>query len=107
MSLEAAYENPEHPGSYMEELKLCLEQEMVLSLERLKIGYAKKESYTLHKTVRRKLKKNRVLVSQINQQFQADLIDMQSLSEYNEGYNYLLTRICTLLKYTWEYTYQE
>ncbi|GBN67375.1 Putative uncharacterized transposon-derived protein F54H12.3 [Araneus ventricosus] len=101
MSLEAAYENPEHPGSYGGVEALFRATNGAFTRGEIKNWLAKKESYTLHKTVRRKFKKNRVLVSQMNQQFQADLVDMQSLSEYNEGYNYLLTCICILSKYAW------
>ncbi|GFW49824.1 uncharacterized transposon-derived protein F54H12.3 [Trichonephila clavipes] len=37
----------------------------------------------------------------MNQQYQADLVDMQSLSKFNDGYRYLLTCICVLSKYAW------
>ncbi|GFU58836.1 uncharacterized transposon-derived protein F54H12.3 [Trichonephila clavipes] len=37
----------------------------------------------------------------MNQQYQADLVDMQSLSKFNDEYRYLLTCICVLSKYAW------
>ncbi|GFU59981.1 uncharacterized transposon-derived protein F54H12.3 [Trichonephila clavipes] len=37
----------------------------------------------------------------MNQQFQADLVDMQSLTKFNDGYRFLLTCICVLSKYAW------
>ncbi|GFW87421.1 uncharacterized transposon-derived protein F54H12.3 [Trichonephila clavipes] len=58
-----------------------------------------KESYTLHKPARRRFKRNRVLVGGIEEQFQADLLDLQSLSQYNNGYKYLLTCIDVFSKY--------
>ena len=48
------------------------------------------DAFTLHKPVRRNFKRNRVLVSGIDEQWQLDLADMQSLKEYNDGYRYLL-----------------
>ena len=55
----------------------------------------------MHKPVRKIFKKNRVMVGKINQQFQVDLVDMQSLSKYNDGYKYVLTCIDVLSKYAW------
>ena len=39
------------------------------------------DAYTLHKKAIRKFRRRRVLVSEINQQFQADLIDVQNICE--------------------------
>ncbi|GFW04784.1 chromo domain-containing protein [Trichonephila clavipes] len=46
---------------------------------------SQKDAYTLHKPVRHKFQRNRVFVSDIDRQFQADLVDMQSLAEFNKG----------------------
>lgn len=59
-----------------------------------------KDSYTLHRPVRKRFVKNRVIVGKLNQLFQADLVDMQSLSRYNDGYKYILTCIDVLSKYS-------
>ncbi|GFV96287.1 putative uncharacterized transposon-derived protein F54H12.3 [Trichonephila clavipes] len=37
----------------------------------------------------------------MEEQFQADLLDLQSLSQYNNGYKYLLTCIDVFSKYAW------
>ncbi|GFX50567.1 uncharacterized protein F54H12.2 [Trichonephila clavipes] len=60
-----------------------------------------KDAYTLHKPVRHKFQRNRVFVSDIDRQFQADLVDMQSLAEFNKGYKYLLTCIDLFSKFAW------
>ena len=44
------------------------------------------DAFTLHKPVRRNFKRNCVLVSGIDEQWQLDLADMQSLKVYNDGY---------------------
>ncbi|GFU11520.1 retrovirus-related Pol polyprotein from transposon 17.6 [Trichonephila clavipes] len=58
-------------------------------------------AYTLHKPIRHKFQRNRVFVSDIDRQFQADLVDMQSLAEFNKGYKYLLTCIDLFSKFAW------
>lgn len=58
-------------------------------------------SYSLHKPVRHKFKRNHTYVAHIDQQWQADLADMQSLSEHNKGYNYILTCVDVLSRFAW------
>ena len=55
----------------------------------------------LHKPVKRKFRKRRVLVSGIDKIWAADLADMRALSKENEGYKFLLLVIDTFSKYGW------
>ena len=55
----------------------------------------------LHKPVKRKFRKRRVLVSGIDKIWAADLADMKALSKENEGYKFLLLVIDTFSKYGW------
>ena len=57
--------------------------------------------YTLHKPARRRFRHNKVFVNGIDDQWQADLVDLQSLSRWNRGHKYLLTCIDILSKYAW------
>ena len=57
--------------------------------------------YTLHRPARKTFRRNRVFVNGIDQQWQADLADVQKLSRWNRGYKYLLTCIDVLSKYAW------
>ena len=57
--------------------------------------------YTLHKPARKHFPRNRVIVFGIDSQWQADLVDLQSLSQWNRGYKYLLTCIDVLSKFAW------
>ncbi|GFX55678.1 putative uncharacterized transposon-derived protein F54H12.3 [Trichonephila clavipes] len=59
------------------------------------------EAYTLHKPIRKKFQTNHVLVYSINQQWQADLVDLSSLQKHNHGFRYILTCIDILSKYAW------
>ena len=55
----------------------------------------------LHKPVRRKFKKRRVLVNGIDKIWAADLADMQAFSKVNRGIKYLLAVIDVFSKYGW------
>ena len=55
----------------------------------------------LHKPIRKHFPKRRVLVSKIDDTWAADLVDMQKLSKYNNGYRYLLAVIDIFSKYGW------
>lgn len=51
------------------------------------------DTYTLHKPVVRKFKRNQTRTTVINVQWQMDLVDMSHLSKHNDGYKFLLTCI--------------
>ena len=55
----------------------------------------------LHKPIRRKFKKRRVLVNGIHKIWAADLADMKAFSKYNQGYNFILVVIYIFSKYGW------
>ena len=55
----------------------------------------------LHKPIRRKFKKRRVLVNGIDKIWAADLVDMQAFSKFNCGVKYLLVVIDVFSKYGW------
>ena len=59
------------------------------------------DTYTLHKPIRKKFQTRRVYVKGIDDQFQADLVEMREFSDENNGYNYLLTVIDCFSKYAW------
>ncbi|XP_070552170.1 uncharacterized protein [Ptychodera flava] len=59
------------------------------------------DTYTLHKPVRWKFPRARVIVGGMDQQWQADLADVSSLAKYNSGFRYILTCIDILSKYAW------
>ena len=55
----------------------------------------------LHRPIKRKFKKRRVIVRGIDEIWAADLADMTALSNENEGYRFLLLVIDTFSKYGW------
>lgn len=59
------------------------------------------ETYTLHQPLRKKFDRNRFISNYIDDVWQADLCDMQSLSKYNDNFKYLLTVIDLFSKFAW------
>ncbi|GFV77442.1 uncharacterized transposon-derived protein F54H12.3 [Trichonephila clavipes] len=101
MNLEKAYREPEQPGSFGGVETLFRATNGKFPRKDIKKWLSGKDSYTLHKPIKKKFRKNRVFVNRTNKQFQADLVDMQSLTKFNDGYRFLLTCICVLSKYAW------
>lgn len=62
---------------------------------------AHQDTYTLHKPVRHRFSRRRIIVGGIDHQWQADLIDVQKLKKHNDGYTFLLTCIDVFSKYAW------
>ena len=58
------------------------------------------DTYTLHRSARKKIPLNKIQVSGIDDQWEADLIDVQKLAKENKNYKYLLT-VDSLSKYAW------
>jgi len=116
--LEKIYYDPKDPGSYGGIEKLYRRARQLLpslpksntSLKRpsstiskslIKRFLQSQPSYTLHRPARRNFTRNRTRVSGIDEQWQADLADMQALARVNQGYRYLLTCIDVFSKYAW------
>ena len=59
------------------------------------------DAYNLHKPVRYKFPRRKVIVSGPGQQWQADLIDVSRLSRHNNGIKFLLTCIDVFSKKAW------
>ena len=57
------------------------------------------ETYTLHKPIRHRFPTRRVIVNGIDDQWQADLVEMRNHKD--RGYNYILTVIDVFSKYAW------
>ena len=57
------------------------------------------DTYTLHKPIRHRFPTRRVIVNGIDDQWQADLVEMRNYKD--RGYNYILTVIDVFSKYAW------
>ena len=99
--LRAIYFNPANSGAYDGADALHRQVIGVLSKKQVTDWLSGQDTYTLHKPIRRKFNRRRVLVGRVDQQWQADLVDLQSIAKINDGYKYLLTCIDVLSKYAW------
>ena len=101
----SVYYDPKRPGSFggIESLYRDVKQEEKFKLSRKQISdwLLSQDTYTLHKPARRNFRRNRVIVGGIDEEWQMDLADMQSLKQYNDEYRYLLVCIDVFSKYAW------
>ena len=58
-------------------------------------------TYTLHKPMRLRFARNKTIVKAIDDQWQADLCDMQTHASVNDGHTFILTCIDCFSKYAW------
>jgi len=57
------------------------------------------DAYTLHKPVRKHFPRNPYVVSNVMDVWEADLLDVQNISKFNDNYKYLLTVIDVFSKF--------
>ena len=93
-------------GIYNPTLQERLDKSIVSKLIGTKVKFGmgvKKKSLAeeLHKPIRRKFKRRRVLVNGIDKIWASDLVDMQTFSKFNRGIKYLLAVIDVFSKYGW------
>ena len=72
-----------------------------LTFCQVKTWLQSKDTYTLHKPVQYNFPRNRVIVTGIDDQWQADLVDISSLARFNKGYKFLLTCIDLFSEFAW------
>src|SRR5271170_864700 len=106
----ADYFNPRAPGSFggvdalyrqLDEKSKVKRGSRTKTKSQLSTWLRNQPAYSMHFPVKRKFKRNITLVYTINEQFQADLIDMSSLSRQNDGTTFLLACIDIFSKYAW------
>ena len=94
------------PGSFGGVRKLYTEAKKVLNsltIKQVKNWIEDQLTYSLHKQVRNNFKRNKILVQQKSEQFEADLVNMQEISRYNKGNEYLITIIDCFSRFLYVY----
>ncbi len=103
--LSQLYYNLESPASFagIDSIYRAVKNDGKYQISRNKIRQwlQTQHTYTLHKPVRYRFKRNRVIVGRIDDEWEADLVIMGSLSTHNNGHKYVLTVIDVLSKYVW------
>lgn len=90
-TLSKIYYDIKHPASYGGILKLA--KAASVSAQRVKEWLKTQDTYTLHKPVKYKFNRRRVLSYGIGELMQCDLADLSKFSKYNKGHKFLLTAI--------------
>ena len=90
------YYNPRQPGSFG---GLSIAERYLKG--NVKDFLIRQDAYTLRRPIRHRFRRREIFINGIDDLWQADLADMQSLSLHNDGVKYLLTCIDTFSKYAW------
>ena len=102
--LSELYYDPKHPSAYTSVDNVYRAARKVFqTLKRGEVEewFRTQLTPTIHKPTRVSFPRNRVLVFDIDDQWQADLVDMSSKAKYNDGYTFILTCIDCFSKYAW------
>jgi transposase InsO family protein len=91
MMMNELYYNVNSPASYGGVRPLARENKSTIKSTADWLGT--QDAYTLHKPARKKFPRRKTFAKGINDLFQADLVDMQSLSRFNDSHRYILTCI--------------
>ena len=102
--LNTFYTNTKLPGSYggvNSFTKSLKKQKINIKDPQVKKWLLEKEYYTLHRPKRKNFKRRQVIVPGIDHTWQADLVDVSSLSDKNDDFKFILTCIDVFSKYAW------
>ena len=72
-----------------------------ITLKDVKDWLSKQITYTLHKPIKKKFQRNKIIVARIDEQWEADLVDMREFANKNKNNNYILTIIDCFSKFAW------
>ena len=101
--LNEIWTDPNHPAAFSGPDKLYeivkKEGKFNVSYEFIKRFLSKKESYSLHRSRRKKFKRNSVIVEGIDSMWDGDLASMENVAQYNDGVKFLLVVIDIFSKY--------
>ena len=103
--LHRKYYDPAFPGSFsgLDRFFKAIKKDGVYNISRNDVQewLSSQDTYTVNKPVRRKFKRNRVIVSGIDDQWDGDLMDLSSLAKYNKNYKFILLLIDIFSRFVW------
>ena len=102
--LRNAYYDPKNPGSFggvQAVYRAAKLKNSNIRLKDVKRWLQSQRTFTLHKPLKRRFRRNRVIVFGVDNQWQSDLVDMSQFSKFNDGYKFILTTIDIFSKYAW------
>ena len=91
-TLNKTYYTPRESSAFSnaEYIHHILDKKEKIPKPKIRKWLKEQETHSIHKPVRRRFKRQRVIVSGIDDQWQTDLADLSKLSEQNSGFRYLL-----------------
>jgi hypothetical protein len=103
--LESVYFDPLHAGSYSGLVKLWqavkADNPHKLKFKQVKEWLENQESYLRHTRLEEKFPRQKIIMSHVDEQWDADLMDMFKFSRKNKGYKYLAIFIDIFSRYLW------
>lgn len=103
--LTSIYYDPKKAGSFSGPKALFkavrADGKRVLSMKKIKTWLKSQDVYTMHRRTVRKFKRNRVYVEKMDDQWDADLMDMTAYTHENRGVRYVLMAIDILSRHGW------
>lgn len=99
LEIKNIYYDVSNPAGYSSLNKLSEAMKSKMTKEDTKKWLESQETYTLHKPVQRRFSRNKYVLSNISDLWQADLSDMRNYSECNDGNKYILCVIDVFSKY--------
>jgi transposase InsO family protein len=103
--LKKIYYNSSNPASFAGPDKLYRfvrnDGKFVLSKYKIKKWLQRQEPYSQQRPIKRPVKRNRVVVIGIDDQWDIDLMYMTKFSKYNRGKNFILVAIDIFSKFVW------
>ena len=103
--LKDIYYDPAHPASFTGITKLWQavksENQYDLKFGDVKEWLGRQETYVRHKPVKKVFKREKIVMSRMDQQWDADVMDMQKFARQNDGYRYLAIFIDIFSRYIW------
>lgn len=100
--LNSIYYDIKNPNSFSNSNVLYKEAKKIdhkINLKDVENWLKAQFTHTLHKQPRRKFKRNRIIVEDIDEVWEADLVDMQEFAKQNNNYKYMLTVIDSMSKF--------
>ena len=94
------YFDPKFPGSFagLGRFKASLQPKLRAKADE---WLREQDVYNLHQSVKRKFQRQQITTNGIDDQWQADLVDVTRISRENDGHRFLLTIIDCFSRYAW------
>jgi len=99
--LEKIYYKPSHAASFSGAPKLLHKTKKTIPKNKTIAWLESQDTYTLHKPLRRRYPRRFYNVHNIDDLWEADIVDLRAIRNYNDNYGYLLVVIDVLSKFAW------